>query len=399
MRRAALWTGAPPAAPAPIPALFTSAETDGALGELAHWPGYAPTPLYRLDGPAASLALDTIWYKDEGQRFGIGSFKPMGGGFAVARLLGRVLQGDAVAPLGIAALLDPACRRRAEAITVACATDGNHGRAVAWAAGAFGARAVVFLASHVSPRREAAIRAFGADVVRTTGSHDDAVREAAVRAHEHGWYVISETESASSERIALDVLLGYATIVAEATRQVSEPPTHIVVPAGVGGLAAAVLLEAQARWSPAPRVVVVEPASADAVHRSLRAGCRQTIEGPFPTIMGGLAAGEVSTFAWSVLSRGLDASVSLHDAPIGETMVALARPVPGDPVIEAGESGVAGLAALREVAADPACRAQLGLGDRSRVLVIGTEGATDRELYDQIVGQSATDPGPGRPAH
>lgn len=368
----------------------TLAEIDGALSEIGRWPGYRATPLWDLRGLAGSAGIERLWYKDEGERFGLGSFKPMGGAYAVGCLLARVAAERAGRTVTPADLARGHYRDIVSDVTLTCATDGNHGRAVAWGARTFGGRAVVYLASHVSAGRERAIAGYGADVVRTSGNHDEAVRTSAAAARRNGWYVISETTSASDPRIAADILTGYGALIRETLTQLNgSRPTHVFVQAGVGGLAAAVCACTRQLWADAaPSVVVVEAENADCIYRSLAAGERVAVEGTLETVMAGLAAGEASAYAWEHLSTGAAAAVAMPDEPAIATLRMLAAGTMGDEPFEAGESGVAGLAAALLASRDADARTALGIDQDSRMLTIGTEGVTDREAWARLRGVS-----------
>ncbi len=378
-----------------------------AAGEIGSWPGHELTPLCRLDGLARAANLGEIWYKDEGGRFGLGSFKPLGGGYAVNRLLARqVRRAGGRFGLKSSDLLSGKHRSTTDRVTVACATDGNHGRAVAWAASRFGARSVVYLADIVTPYRERRIAELGAEIVRSAGTHDVASRECREAAAREGWFVISETENATEPQIALDTLAGYSVLWGEcairlrfrptihisegrAVRAPPSPPTHIFVQAGVGGLAGCAAAVIARHWGtpPQPKLVVVEAESADCIRRSLERGERIAVDGPFDTRLAGLAAGVVSGYAWRLLETGADFGLAIPDSAAFQTMRLLADPPWGDRPIAGGESGVAGLAGALLASGDPEARAALGLDAHSRVLTIGTEGATDPESYAVIVGR------------
>jgi diaminopropionate ammonia-lyase len=372
-----------------VEAYLTTKDTQAALQEIQTWPDYTPTPLVELVGLCDAVGVGELWYKDEGKRLGVESFKPLGGAYAVSRILAREVCRKTGAPnVTSRELLSGRHRELLSHVTVTCATDGNHGRAVAWAAKAFGCRAVVFLASHVSPWREEAIASFGAEVVRTNGNHDEAVQTAAAQAARSGWFVVSETTNASSPDIARDVMVGYSTLMQEIIGQLgaSRTPTHVFVQAGVGGLAAALAEYGSDRWGlDRPILVVVEAENADCVYQSIDAGRWVSVGGELDTIMAGLAAGEVSRYAWTVLERGADFCMTIPDEAAIATMQLLARAPFGDQVVTAGESGVAGLAAALVVCRDENARATLGIDPSSRILTIGTEGATDPVLYERIV--------------
>lgn len=361
------------------------AVTNEALADIRLWPGYSPTPLHSLDGLAHAIGVLDLRYKDEGHRFGIESFKPLGGGYAVVRILARaVMKRTGAASVSSEQLLAGGHRDMLAATTVACATDGNHGRAVAWAARTFGCRAVVYLASHVSRLREEAIRSFGAEVVRTTGNHDDAVRQGAGDASREGWSFVSQMATATDSRIPSDILVGYSALFAELMEQWEEgAPTHVFVQCGVGGLAAAAAAYGELRWGrDRPALVVVEAENAASVYESIKAGRRESVTGSLDTVMGGLAAGEVSEVAWPLLEAGADFCMTIPDRAAIDAMRLLARNAP--PIV-VGEAGVAGLAAVLAVAQDEGARKQLGLDQESRILTIGTEGATDPEVYQELL--------------
>lgn len=365
-----------------------------AAAEIAAWPGFAATPLHDLKGLAATAGLGSVYYKDEGGRFGLGSFKALGGAYAVFRLLqDRIAEATGTAPDSITGA-DLIAGRHAQIvrdITVTCATDGNHGRSVAWGASLFGCRCVIYIHALVSDGRRDAIAAYGAEVVRTAGNYDDSVRQAQADAGRNGWFVVSDTSYPGYEDVPRNVMQGYGVMAAEALAQCPAPPTHIFVQGGVGGLAAAVLAHAWEKLEAGcPRFVVVEPDRADCLRRSAEAGHPVAVTGDLDTIMAGLACGEVSLIAWKILAAGADAFMAVDDDSAAALMRRLATPAAGDPPVVAGESAVAGLAGALAAAADPALAARLALGPQSRVLVFGTEGATDPALYQQIVGRSAT---------
>jgi diaminopropionate ammonia-lyase len=350
-----------------------------AAAEIAKWPAYAPTPLLDLAPVAAECGVAAIGIKDEAGRFGLGSFKALGGAYAVARLLIAEL-----ARRGVATSADLVAGRHedaAAAITVTCATDGNHGRSVAWAAQRFGARCVIFVHDTVSQGRIDAIARYGAEIRVVPGTYDDAVRAAARAADTQGWFVVSDTSWSGYTSVPVDIMQGYRLMADEAADQWGDtPPTHVFIQGGVGGVAASVAVQMRARFRPMPRLVVVEPENAACLLASAEAGVLTAVPGELDTIMAGLACGEPSLLAWQELDRAAFAFMAVPDSAAVNTMRLLA----GLGMVS-GESGVAGLAALRLAAADPAARAALGLDARSRVLLFSTEGATDPELYDRLV--------------
>lgn len=365
-----------------------------ALAEIASWPGYAPTPLVLLPGLARAAGVATIGFKDEGGRFGLGSFKALGGAYAVACHLIRCLaaQGIAATSAGLAA---GQFADRTRPITVTCATDGNHGRSVAWGAQRFHCRAVIYIHETVSEGRSAAIARYGAEVRRVPGTYDDAVRRAAEDAAREGWTVVSDTSYPGYTEIPRDVMQGYRLMAEEALGQwraiAPAPPTHVFAPGGVGGVAAAVAAELALHFGQArmPTLVVAEPDRADCLLRSAREGHPVAVPGDLDTMMAGLACGEVSILAFDELLFRAHGFMAVPDEAVAPCMRLLAKGVGGDKPVVAGESAVAVLAALILARGDAAATEALGLGPQSRVLLFGTEGATDPSLYARLVGRTA----------
>ncbi|OGB60095.1 MAG: diaminopropionate ammonia-lyase [Burkholderiales bacterium RIFOXYD12_FULL_59_19] len=372
-------------------ALLSATALAQAQAVITSWAGYRVTPLHTLPELAAAAGLAAIHYKDEGSRFGLGSFKALGGAYAVARLLCRVLGQRLGRSISPAELLDDAALRNAcTDITVTCATDGNHGRSVAWGAQMMGCRCVIYIHATVSDGRKQAIERYGAQVLRTAGNYDDSVQQADHEARAKGWFVISDTSYPGYMDIPRDVMQGYQLMVHEAVSALAQWPTHVFVQAGVGGFAAAVCAYFWERSAAQrPVIVVVEPERADCLLQSARAGAVVAVKGELDTLMAGLACGEVSLLAWEVLATGANVFCTITDQAAVDAMRRLASPVGGDPAIVAGESAVAGLAAALLLAQDPGASAAVGLGPGSRVLLFGSEGDTDPALYQQLVGRSA----------
>jgi diaminopropionate ammonia-lyase len=353
-----------------------------ARAEIQSWPGYAPTPLVPLDDVAREARVAAVHYKDEGPRFGLGSFKALGGAYAVAKLLVTELARRGVADNATTKDLEAGAHREAaKAITVTCATDGNHGRSVAWGAQRFGAGCVIFVHEGVSQGRRDAIARYGAEIRVVPGNYDDAVRACTHTAERENWFIVSDTSWEGYAEVPRDVMQGYRLMAEEATEQLETPPTHAFVPGGVGGVAAAVSVQLRARYGADIKVVVVEPEKAACLLASAEAGQPVTVPGELDTLMAGLACGEPSLLAWQELERGAFAFMAVPDESAVDCMRVLARRRP--PVV-AGESAVAGLAGLLLAGRDPFSRAMLGLDAASRVLLFGTEGATDPELHARL---------------
>jgi len=359
-------------------------KAEKALTTISSWPNYEASPLHLLQTMAKAADIAQIYYKDESTRFGLKSFKALGGAFAVTRFVQQHLAAINGTEPTMDELLSGQFKHQLKDVVVSCATDGNHGRSVAWGAQMFGCQCIIYIHRDVSPARQSAMEAYAAQVIRITGNYDESVRQAAADAKQFNRVIISDTSYEGYTEIPANVALGYTVMLAEIVQQLAdEIPTHVFVQAGVGGLAAAVCGYFWDLWgAQRPRFVIVEPEQANCLQASAKAGKLTVIEGDLDTIMAGLACGEVSQIAWQILAQGADDFITLSEDAIAPSMIALQQ---NNPSIEAGESAVAGLAACLAAAANAPWREALGLTQQSRVLVLGTEGATDPDLYQKLV--------------
>ncbi len=335
-------------------------------------PGYAPTPLHSCAYLAGALGIGALYLKDESQRFGLNAFKGLGAVWALQRIRAS----------------------RSGPMTVAAATEGNHGRAVAWAARSLGLPAVIFIPRHAAPARVENLRREGARVELVAGSYDEAVARCARESAERGWQVVSDTGYSGYTEIPEWIAQGYTTLFREADAQLASagltPPEIVLIQAGVGGLLHAAVMHFRASRV-APILIAVEPESADALQASIESptGAPMPARGSQDSIMAGLNCGSVSLTAWPVVRRGVDVFVTVTDAFAEAAMRLLARPQGGDARVVAGETGAAGLAGLLALLQAPELsveRERLGLGRGRRVLVVNTEGATDPAGYRRVVG-------------
>ncbi len=361
--------------------LFSADIMEQAQEEIVTWPGYAPTELRRLDFLERETGVARLDYKDESSRFGLGSFKALGGAYAVLHYLAEHLGQLLGKPVSIADLRSGKYRQEAARVTVATATDGNHGRSVAWGAQMAGCSCRIYIHKEVSEGREAAMAAFGADVIRIDGDYDESVRLAAAEAEANGWQIISDTSYEGYMDIPRQVMAGYTLMVREILDALAEPPTHVIVQAGVGGLAAAVCA---AFWhelgDKRPRMIIAESELAACIIESLREGGPRSVPIEAETVMAGLSCGEISLIAWEILSRGVCGALTLTDDGVAPAMRLMA-----DHEIEAGECAVPGILALIALLANQQACEHLDLGPDSRVLVFGCEGATDPEVYRSML--------------
>lgn len=361
-----------------------------ARAEIANWPGYQQTPLLELDGLAKACGIERIWYKDEGPRFGLKSFKALGGAYAVSQILIKEINHQT----GKLASTDDLVAGRYAAITgnvtVTCATDGNHGRSVAWGARKFGCKCVIYIHATVSEGRKRAIESYGATIIRTDSNYDDSVRQAAEDAQKYDRIVVSDTSYPGYMDIPKYVMQGYTVIADEIVDQLNNArsPTHVFLQGGVGGFAAAIcarfwLIMGVQR----PRIVIAEPDQAACIFESIKAGQPVAIEGDLDTLMAGLACGEVSLLAWEILKQGIDDVLVVSDNSARVCMRLLANGTGSDKPVVAGESAVAGLAGMLCALEDQSVADDLDLNKNSRVLIIGTEADTDEKVYLDIVGK------------
>ncbi len=354
---------------------------------IARWPGYRPTPLHRLNALATHLGVGGVLYKDESHRFEVGSFKALGAPYAASRVLQQAL-----ADAGISATVDDIangrCKQQCADLTVASATDGNHGRALAWGASRFGANCQITIHADVSAFREQAMSRLGAKVTRIDGDYDESVRVARESAEKNGWHIVSDTSWPGYTEAPTQVMAGYGTMIDEIVSDLDAAPTHVFVQGGVGGLAAAVCARLAMRYDTPPRMIVVEPEWAACLQASARNEQITAVPIDQETMMAGLSCGEPSELAWTVLSALATDYLTIADDCVGPCMRMLARPLHNDPAIVAGESAVAGLGALAGAVADPAMRTALGLNEHSQVLLFGTEGNTDPEIYQKVMDEA-----------
>ncbi|NVM26197.1 MAG: diaminopropionate ammonia-lyase [Desulfobacterales bacterium] len=355
------------------------------------FPDYKPTPLARLPHLAHMLQVASIWIKDESYRFGLNAFKVLGAIHGLAYLVAHQLDKNA-RELSFDLLNERTTKERLAGTTFVTATDGNHGRAVAWAAQQLGCNAVVYLPKGASVARYEAIKGHGAQVSITEGNYDDAVQLAAENAQKHGWILVQDTAREGYEEIPAKIMQGYLTILHEALEQLEgEIPTHVFVQCGVGSLAAATQAYLFELFGDArPIFAVVEPIRAACYYESMSTHARtlKKIRGNLDTIMAGLACGEPSTLAWKILQDYADVFVACPDYVAVRGMRILGNPLHGDDRVISGESGAVTLGLLAVVLGQASCRQiaeALRLDETSRVLLLSTEGDTDPRMYRKIV--------------
>ena len=359
------------------------------------FPQYSITPLARLDGMAKHLGLGSLFVKDESYRFGLNAFKVLGGSFAMARYIAQQMGRD-VGEMTYDYLTSEAFRKEFGQATFFTATDGNHGRGVAWAANKLGQKAVVHMPKGSAKSRFDNIAKEGAKVTIEEVNYDDCVRMAAAEAAEtkHG-VVVQDTAWAGYEEIPAWIMQGYGTMANEAAEQLRQlevnRPTHVFVQAGVGSLAGAVVGYFTNLYpNNPPKFVVMEAKAADCLYRGAVAGDGEPriVDGDLTTIMAGLACGEPNILSWDILRNHVSAFVSCPDWVSARGMRMLGMPVKGDPSVVSGESGAVGMGLISAIMEDDTyrdLREHLELDRFSQVLMFSTEGDTDPEKYRRIL--------------
>ena len=366
--------------------VLTDVDFRTARDEITSWDGYAATPLVSLAAIAAEIGVGEILYKDEGPRFGLGSFKALGGSYAALRVLQREISSRLGKDVSLADIRNGAYAEDCAKITLVSATDGNHGRSLAWGCKRFGAPCRIYIHAEVSEGRAAAMRDLGAEVIRIDGDYDESVLLAKSEAEENGWFVVSDTSWPGYSLPPRDVMSGYGVMVQEICDTLDQAPTHVFLQGGVGGLAAGVIAALRQYWGDAsPRPIIVEPELAACLFESAKTGAVTKVDIAEETLMAGLYCGEPSGLAWEILSEEATDYLTIPEELVAPTVRLLAKPLGNDAVVEAGESAVAGLAALIAAMEDPSLAEKLGLSSTSRVLLIGSEGVTDAEIFSMIM--------------
>lgn len=357
-----------------------------ARAEITQWEGYAPTPLISLSALAKAISIGEVLYKDEGPRFGLGSFKALGGSYAALRVLQRQISAKLGQDVALADIRTGRYKDEAAQITLVSATDGNHGRSLAWGCHRFGAPCRIYIHAEVSEGRAEAMRDLGAEVIRISGDYDESVILAKSEAEENGWFVVSDTSWEGYSEPPRDVMAGYGVMTSEICEALPTAPSHVFLQGGVGGLAAGVVAGLRQHYgADAPRVVIVEPELAACLFESGRTGEATNFAIQEETLMAGLSCGEPSGMAWEILAEEASDFLTMPESIVAPTVRLLARPLEGDTAIEAGESAIAGLAALIAARQDAGLSEKLGVDAHSRVLLIGSEGVTDPAIFAQIM--------------
>lgn len=355
------------------------------------FPAYSETPLAQMGSLARELGIAGLYVKDESHRFGLNAFKVLGGSYAIGKCLAKRLGAD-ISELPYDALASDMIRDRLGEVTFVTATDGNHGRGVAWTAKRLKQKAVVYMPAGSAPERLANIRAEGADASIVDTNYDGAVRLATEMAVQNGWVLLQDTAGEGcTDDILRWIMQGYTTMGYEAYARLPSKPTHIFLQAGVGSMAGAMSGYFNGVYDGTPPIItIVEPDKADCIFRTAEAGdgAIRRIGGKLDTIMAGLACGEPCAFAWDVLNGYADNFISCPDYVAAKGMRLLGNPPGNDMRVISGESGAVTVGCVAEIMTNPLyedIRGALKLNNGSHVLCFSTEGDTDKKNYKAIV--------------
>ena len=360
----------------------------------ASFPVYKETPLVELKHTAKSMGLGNIYIKDESYRFGLNAFKVLGGSYAIGNYLAKRL-GKSITEMPYEKLVSGEIKRELGDITFVTATDGNHGRGVAWTAKQLQQKSVVYMPKGSAEERLMNIRAEGADASITDLNYDEAVRLANSQAEQKGWVMVQDTAWEGYEDIPGWIMQGYGTMGYEAYMHLPEKPTHIFLQAGVGSMAGAVAgFFASVYGGDRPIITIVEPNKADCIYKTAEAadGKLHFVTGDMDTIMAGLACGEPCSIGWNVLRDYADNFISCPDYAAAQGMRVLGNPEAGDTKVVSGESGASAFGCIAEIMRDKTLvelKNKLKLDENSKVLFFSTEGDTDKENYKSIVWDGA----------
>ena len=363
------------------------------------FPEYTKTPLVKLDNLAKEIGVSGIYLKDESYRFGLNAFKVLGGSYSMAKYLAQKLGKD-ISELGYEELIKKETRDKIGEMTFYTATDGNHGRGVAWTANRLKQKSVVYMPKGSSEVRLQAIKNEGSIASITDMNYDDAVRLAAADAKKNNGLIVQDTAWEGYEEIPTWIMQGYGTMALEAIEQLKEygvdEPTHVFVQAGVGSLAGGVQGVLVNAYKNLPTTVIVESNLADCLYKSAVAadGEPKVVGGDMQTIMAGLACGEANIISWEILKTYSKSFVSAPDWVAANGMRILGNPLKDDTKVISGESGAVTTGLVYEIMTNPEykqLKADLKLNSESKILVFSTEGDTDPETYRKIVWKGGSE--------
>jgi len=343
--------------------ILTKEDIDEAYKIISDWENYAPTPLLLLDKLSTELKLKRIFYKDESKRFHLKSFKALGGSYAVE----KITKGN-------------------KEIVISTATAGNHGRSVAWGSKKLGLKCKIFISEYVSETRAEAMRGFGADVIRVKGNYEDSLNECIKQSNQNNWQIVQDVAWENYLLVPKLTMAGYSVMMKEISEQINnQKVSHIILQAGVGGMAAAMVAGLARYLNHVPQIIIVEPDSAACVLASINTGKIEKISIEKESIMGGMSCGEVSLVPWQILKKSVNYCVTVSDDYISKTIKYLANCELSYEKIIGGECSTPGIISLIGLCNDAKIRKKINLNEDSNVLLFGCEGDADEELYQKLL--------------
>ena len=345
--------------------LLSKKDIDEAYSSISNWESYYPTPLIELNKLSKELNLNKIFYKDESKRFNLKSFKALGGAYAVE----KITKGN-------------------KDIVVATATAGNHGRSVAWGARRLGLKCKIFISEYVSDARGQAMAELGADVIKVKGNYENSLIECIKQSTENNWQIVQDVAWKNYTIVPKYTMAGYTVMMKEIIDQIDKNKiSHIILQAGVGGMAGAMIAGIARYLENVPITLIVEPDSAACVMESIKSGKIEKIDIKKESLMGGMSCGEVSLVPWEILKNSVKFCISLPDDDIAKTMKLLGNCSFSEEKIIAGENSAPGVISLIASCENDKIREKLNLNSNSNILIIGCEGDTDKEMYQKLINQ------------
>jgi len=343
--------------------ILPTKDMDEAYKIISKWDDYSPTPLIYLNKLTEKLKFNKIFYKDESKRFNLKSFKALGGAYAVEKVT-----------------------QRNKDTVISTATAGNHGRSVAWGSKKLGLKCKIFISEHVSEFRAEVMRSFGADVIRVKGNYDNSLKECIKQSKQNNWQIIQDVAWQDYKLIPKLTMAGYSVMMKEISEQIdNQKISHIILQAGVGGMAAAMVAGIARYLDNIPVVIVVEPENAACVLESIKANKIEKISIKKESLMGGMSCDEVSLVPWEILKNSVNHCVTVSDNCIAKTIKSLANCEFSDEKIVGGECSTPGIMSLIGMSNNAEIRKKINLNESSNVLLFGCEGDADEELYQRLL--------------
>ena len=345
--------------------ILSKNEIDNAYKVISGWENYSSTPLENLNKLSSALNVKKIFYKDESRRFNLKSFKALGGAYAVEKI-----------------------SQNKKNIIISTATAGNHGRSVAWGAKRLGLNCKIFISEFVSESRAEAMRGFGAEVFRVKGNYDNSLKECIKQSNINGWEIIQDVAWEGYELIPKLTMAGYAVMMKEISDQIGKNHiSHIFLQAGVGGMAAAMIAGCARYLENVPKIIIVEPESADCVLKAVENNKIVTLDIKKESLMGGMSCGEVSTIPWKIINNNCNFCISIPDDKISDTIKLLANSSFSENKLIGGECATPGIISLIASCNNIKLKEKLNLNKDSQVLLLGCEGDVDEELYQKLLNE------------